>query len=199
LAGLVVPEAGSAHVDGDSTLGRPGLCAYMPQGDTLLAWRRARDNATLGAQIAGHDMTAARERVTTLFARFGLSGFEESWPRQLSGGMRQRVALLRTVMTDQPVLLLDEPFAALDAITRTDLQGWLTQLLQSERRTTLLVTHDVDEALRLADQIIVLSARPGRVVDRITLPTARPRTLLQTTAEDFAIVKRQVLTALTHG
>jgi ABC-type nitrate/sulfonate/bicarbonate transport system ATPase subunit len=171
----------------------------MPQGDTLLAWRRARDNATLGAQIAGHDMTAARERVTTLFARFGLSGFEESWPRQLSGGMRQRVALLRTVMTDQPVLLLDEPFAALDAITRTDLQGWLTQLLQSEQRTTLLVTHDVDEALRLADQIIVLSARPGRVVDRITLPTARPRTLLQTTAEDFAIVKRQVLTALTHG
>ena len=199
LAGVLVPSAGSASVDGDSTVGHPGLCAYMPQGDTLLAWRRARDNATLGPQIAGHDLTAARGRATTLFARFGLAGFEESWPHQLSGGMRQRVALLRTVMTDQPVLLLDEPFAALDAITRTDLQGWLAQLLQTERRTTLLVTHDVDEALRLADQVIVLSARPGRIVDQITLPAARPRTLLQITHEDFAIVKRQVLAALTHG
>jgi len=199
LAGLVVPSAGSASVDGDSTLGHPGLCAYMPQGDTLLAWRRARDNATLGAQIAGHDLASARERATTLFARFGLSGFEDSWPRQLSGGMRQRVALLRTVMTDQPVLLLDEPFAALDAITRTDLQGWLSQLLQAEQRTTLLVTHDVDEALRLADQVIVLSARPGRIVDQVILPTAPPRTVVQITDEDFAIVKRQVLAALTHG
>lgn len=199
LAGLVVPSAGSARVDGDSTLGHPGRCAYMPQGDTLLAWRCARDNAILGAQIAGHDLTVARERATTLFARFGLTGFEESWPRRLSGGMRQRVALLRTVMTDQPVMLLDEPFAALDAITRTDLQAWLSQLLQAEQRTTVLVTHDIDEALRLADQVIVLSARPGRIVDRITLPAPRPRTLSRITDDDFAIVKRQVLVALAHG
>ncbi len=198
LAGLIIPSAGSASVDERQTLGRPGLCAYMPQGDTLLPWRRARDNAILGARIAGHDLAGARARATALFARFGLAGFEESWPRELSGGMRQRVALLRTVMTDHPVLLLDEPFAALDAITRTDLQEWLSQLLQAERRTTLLVTHDVDEAMRLADQIIVLSARPGRIVDQMTISAARPRTLLQITDEDFAIVKRRVLEALTH-
>ena len=199
LAGLVVPDTGSASVDGHSTLGHPGLCAYMPQGDTLLPWRRARDNAMLGAEIAGHEVTAARARATALFDRFGLSGFEQSWPRELSGGMRQRVALLRSVMTDHPTLLLDEPFAALDAITRTDLQAWLSQLLQAEQRTTLLGTHDVDEALRLADHIVVLSARPGRIADQIALPTARPRTLLQITAEDFAHVKRRVLTALAHG
>ena len=112
--------------------------------------------------------------------------------------MRQRVALLRTVLTNHPVLLLDEPFAALDAITRADLQGWLSHLLQSEQRTTLLVTHDVDEALRLADQIIVLSPRPGRIVDQIILDAARPRNLLQITETDFTMVKRRVLQALVH-
>lgn len=198
LAGLVAPQRGSASVDGRSTLGRPGLCAYMPQGDTLLPWRRACDNATLGAEIAGHDLTAARVRTAALFNRFGLTGFERAWPNELSGGMRQRVALLRTVLTNHPVLLLDEPFAALDAITRADLQGWLSHLLQSEQRTTLLVTHDVDEALRLADQIIVLSPRPGRIVDQITLDAARPRNLLQITETDFTMVKRRVLQALVH-
>lgn len=199
LAGLVVPAAGSANVDGRSALGRPGPCAYMPQGDTLLPWRRAHQNAMLGAEIARGDLGAARVRTRALFERFGLAGFEDAWPRELSGGMRQRVALLRTVMTDHPVLLLDEPFAALDAITRTDLQDWLADLLQAEGRTTLLVTHDVDEALRLADQIIVLSARPGRIVDRIALSAPRPRSLLTITDEDFALVKRRVLAALVSG
>lgn len=198
LAGLIVPDSGSANVDGRSTLGQPGLCAYMPQGDTLLPWRRARDNAMLGADIAGHDRATSHARATALFTRFGLADFEESWPRELSGGMRQRVGLLRTVLTDHPVLLLDEPFAALDAITRSDLQGWLSHLLQSEQRTTLLVTHDVDEALRLANQILVLSPRPGHVVDQITLEAPRPRDLLQITTDDFTIVKRRVLEALAH-
>jgi ABC-type nitrate/sulfonate/bicarbonate transport system ATPase subunit len=199
LAGLLAPDNGSASMDGRSILGRPGECAYMPQGDTLLPWRRARANAMLGAQIAGYDLVAAHVRTASLFTRFGLAGFEESWPRELSGGMRQRVALLRTVLTGHPVLLLDEPFAALDAVTRTDLQGWLSHLLQSEQRTTLLVTHDVDETLRLADQILVLSPRPGRIVDQITLKAPRPRDLLQITEEDFTIVKRRVLGALFHS
>ena len=199
LAGLLVPRAGSASVDGRSMLGRPGPCAYMPQGDTLLPWRRALDNAMLGAQIARSEPTVARARAAALLERFGLAGCEDAWPRELSGGMRQRVALLRTVMTDHPVLLLDEPFAALDAITRTDLQDWLVELLDAEGRTTILVTHDVDEALRLADQIVVFSARPGRIVDRISLGAPRPRSLLAITNEQFATVKRRVLAALASG
>lgn len=198
LAGLITPTAGMATVDGRSTTGRPGLCAYMPQGDTLLPWRRALDNAMLGAEITGHDLVAARARAAGLFTRFGLAGFEQSWPKELSGGMRQRVALLRTVMTDHQVLLLDEPFAALDAITRTDLQGWLAELLRTEARTTLLVTHDVDEALRLADQLIVVSSRPGRIVDMIDLDTPRPRRLEEITDPDFGRKKRRVLTALAE-
>jgi ABC-type nitrate/sulfonate/bicarbonate transport system ATPase subunit len=198
LAGLVAPDSGSARMDGRSVLGRPGQCGYMPQGDTLLPWRTARDNAMLGARIARHDLAAARVRTAALFTRFGLAGFEESWPRELSGGMRQRVALLRTVLTDHPVLLLDEPFASLDAVTRTDLQGWLSDVLQSEQRTTLLVTHDIDEALRLADQILVLSPRPGGVIHQIALEAPRPRDPLRITDEDFTIVKRRVLGALVH-
>lgn len=198
LAGLILPSCGRADIDGDSSLGHPGLCAYMPQGDTLLPWRRASDNAILGAEIAGHDLSLARARAAALFERFGLSGFERSWPRELSGGMRQRVALLRTILTRKPVVLLDEPFAALDAITRTDLQGWLAHLLEAEQHTTVMVTHDVDEALRLADQILVLSPRPARIIDQIVLTTPRPRTPLQITHQDFAIVKRRILAALSH-
>lgn len=197
LAGLVVPDRGSAQIDGRSVVGVPGSCAYMPQGDTLLPWRRALDNAVLGAEIARHDMGVARARAASLFARFGLAGFETAWPATMSGGMRQRVALLRSVLVDRSVLLLDEPFGALDAITRSDLQGWLSELLRAEGRTTLLVTHDIDEAVRLADHIFVLSPRPARVVERFALTAPHPRTPLQITEEDFAIVKRRILVALT--
>jgi ABC-type nitrate/sulfonate/bicarbonate transport system ATPase subunit len=197
FAGLVVPDAGVAQVDATSTIGTPGRCAYMPQGDTLLPWRRALDNAVLGARIAGRDLPATRDRAAALFARFGLAGFEDSWPHELSGGMRQRVALLRTVLVDQPVLLLDEPFGALDAITRGDLQGWLSELLRTERRTTLLVTHDVDEALRLADQVVVCSPRPARIIAHIRVPAAHPRSSLQVTDPDFAMLKRRIVVALT--
>ena len=195
LAGLTLPESGSARIDGVSTAtGRHA--AYMPQGDTLLPWRSALRNATLGAQVGGADRRVAEGRARDLFARFGLAGFEDAWPAALSGGMRQRVALLRTVLTDRPVLLLDEPFASLDAITRADLQEWLSDLLLVETRTALLVTHDVDEAMRLADAILLLSPRPARVVDRITLPDDRPRSAIRVTETDFAMVKRHVLQLL---
>lgn len=199
LAGLVRPTSGSSTVDGLSTIEAPGRCAYMPQGDSLLPWRRARDNTLLAAQIAHGDMAAARLRADALFARFGLAGFEDAWPAALSGGMRQRVALLRTVMADQPVLLLDEPFGALDAITRTDLQGWFGEVLATEPRTAVLVTHDIDEALRLADQVVVLSARPGRVAACIGLPTPRPRSALHVLEPDCAIVKRRILEVLASA
>jgi ABC-type nitrate/sulfonate/bicarbonate transport system ATPase subunit len=164
-----------------------------------LPWRTALKNATLGARVTRGDTAAADERARELFTRFGLAGFEDAWPGELSGGMRQRVALLRTVLLTRPVLLLDEPFGALDQITRTDLQGWFTELLASGRHTTLLVTHDIDEALRLADEVVVLSPRPGRVVDRISVSEPQPRHPTRLTEPDFAMMKRRVLTALQPG
>lgn len=196
LAGLVIPSSGTAAITGRSTIGTPGLAAYMPQGDTLLPWRTALQNAALGAVIARHDVATTTAHARELFARFGLLGFEDAWPGELSGGMRQRVALLRTVLVNRPVVLLDEPFGALDQLTRVDLQGWLADLLVDTPRTTLLVTHDVDEALRLADAVAVLSPRPGRVVDLIPIGHPRPRHPARLIDEDFATLKRRVLASL---
>ena len=196
LAGLATPSSGTATINGRSAIATPGLASYMPQGDSLLPWRTALQNAVLGARIARDDTTATAARARELFARFGLLGFEDAWPRELSGGMRQRVALLRTVLVDRSVVLLDEPFGALDQLTRVDLQGWLTDLLADTPRTTLLVTHDVDEALRLADAVAVLSPRPGRVVDLIRIDDPRPRHPVRLTEPDFATLKRRVLAAL---
>ena len=197
LAGLIAPTAGSVLIDARGPSARHPCGAYMPQADTLLPWRRALDNATLGAEIRGEDRDVATTRARDLFARFGLAGFERAWPHELSGGMRQRVALLRTVIVGRPVRLLDEPFAALDAITRTTLQTWLSDLLAETARTSVLVTHDIDEALRLADQIVVLSARPGRVLATLTPPAARPRSASAVTQPEFATQKREILRLLT--
>ncbi len=193
LAGLIVPVSGAATIDGASVIGRPGCAGYMPQADTLLPWHSALANATLGATIRGADRVTTTSRARDLFVRFGLAGFEDVWPSQLSGGMRQRVALLRTVLTDLPVMLLDEPFGALDAITRHDLQGWLAELLRDQPRTVLMVTHDIDEALRLADTVVVMSPRPGRVVRTITIGLPRPRSVAQLTQDEFGVRKREIL------
>ena len=199
LAGLLRPSEGAVRVAGADVAGRPGRAAFMPQGSRLLPWRRVRSNATLGAEIAGLPRRTAEARVAPLFARFGLSGFEDSWPSQLSGGMRQRLALLRTFLTPKPVLLLDEPLGALDAITRRSMQGWLQEVWQYDGRTVLLVTHDVEEALILADAIYVLSPRPGRLVDRIDVPLARPRSSRDTTSAAFIGLKARVLAALERS
>lgn len=199
LAGLVRPTVGTVEIEGRSATDNPGSAAYMPQGDTLLPWRRALANATLGAQIRHVNRQGVDGDARRLFARFGLAGFEDAWPAALSGGMRQRVSLLRTVLTGHSVLLLDEPFAALDAITRTDLQGWLADLVADEARTSVLVTHDVDEALRLSDEVIVLSDRPGRILAKITLDVPRPRRPERVTDPDLAMVKRRILGILDSG
>jgi NitT/TauT family transport system ATP-binding protein len=165
VAGLGQPSGGRIAVGGqEDPPGRLAGCALMPQNDLLLPWRSAIDNAGLGLVNAGLGRAEARRAAAPLFARFGLAGFESTPPRELSGGMRQRVAFLRTLLAGKGVLLLDEPFAALDALTREELQGWLVEALGQEPRTVLLVTHDVGEALRTCDRIAVLSPRPGRVV-----------------------------------
>ena len=167
-AGLQVPDEGSV---------RAPTCSYMPQRDLLLPWRDALGNAALALECQGVPRAEARRRAEPLFERFGLAEFERSRPAALSGGMRQRVAFLRTLLAGRPLLLLDEPFGALDAITRADLQEWLAATLAVEPRTVVLVTHDVEEAAFLADRIVVLSPRPGRIVAEFAVDAARPRSL----------------------
>lgn len=199
LAGLIAPDEGVARVAGDDARGRPGLAAYMPQRDLLLPWRRALSNATLGAELAGVPPGEAKKRALTLLPRFGLDGFERAWPAQLSGGMRQRLALLRTFLVPRDVLLLDEPFGALDALTRRDMHAWLQDVWVADQRSALLVTHDVDEALSLSDIVYVMSDRPGRIVRRIEVPLSRPRSAADTASPHFGALKAEVLAALHDG
>lgn len=196
LAGLLVPTSGGACVLGESTVDRPGLVGYMPQRDLLLPWRRAMGNAILGAEIAGEPLPAVRRRAAALFPRFGLAGFERAWPAQLSGGMRQRLALLRTLLLDRDVLLLDEPFGALDAITRRGMYEWLQEVWLADGRTVLFVTHDVEEALYLSDRVVVLSARPARVITALEVDLPRPRPMDVVGQPDFVAAKTRLLAAL---
>jgi ABC-type nitrate/sulfonate/bicarbonate transport system ATPase subunit len=168
----------------------------MHQRDLLLPWRSALNNATLGLEVQGMRSTAARAMAKERFSAFGLAGFEDHYPAQLSGGMRQRVAFLRTLLTGQPLLLLDEPFGALDALTRAISQGWLQALLAENPRSVLLVTHDIEEAIFLSDRILVLSDRPGtiRYVETIPRPRPRPRDFL--TAPEFATMRARLLVEL---
>jgi ABC-type nitrate/sulfonate/bicarbonate transport system ATPase subunit len=196
LAGLLIPTTGDACVNGESVVGRPGRIAYMPQRDLLLPWRRALANASLGAELGGVPRGEARARALELFPTFGLAGFERAWPRQLSGGMRQRLALLRTFLIPSQVMALDEPLGALDAITRRQMHRWLQDVLAADARTVLLVTHDVEEALMLSDEVHVMSPRPGRIVATVTAPWERPRLPSIVTDADFVARKAELLSAL---
>lgn len=190
LAGLVVPDHGRALAGEYELVGRPGGVGYHPQRDALLPWLRALDNATLGAETCGRDRVAARQEALDLLARFGLEGQECAWPDELSGGMRQRVALLRTFLMPQSVLALDEPLGALDALTRRMLQHWLLEIVASDRRPILLVTHDIEEALLLADQVLVFSDRPGRIVHVEYRPSVDLRRQERDEGSDRAAVRR---------
>src|SRR5829696_2122990 len=194
IAGLQSADAGSIAVAGAiDAAARLRTCAYMPQRDGLLPWRDALGNAALPLECGSRVSRArARETAAPLFERFGLSGFETARPAELSGGMRQRVAFVRTLLAGRPVLLLDEPFGALDSLTRGQMQEWLAGALASEPRTVVLVTHDVDEALLLADRVAIMSPRPGRVVATMSVALPRPRPRRQTvTTPEFAALKEQ--------
>ena len=166
ICGLQQPDAGTVSAS---------PAALMPQRDLLLPWCSALDNAALALRARGIAREQARQTAAPWLERFGLAGFEASHPDELSGGMRQRVSFLRTLLAGKPVLALDEPFAALDAITRFEMQGWLARVLESEPRTVVLVTHDVEEAVMLADRVVVMSPRPGRAVSAIDVSLPRPR------------------------
>jgi NitT/TauT family transport system ATP-binding protein len=187
ICGLQRPDEGSVTCD-------PAV--LMPQRDLLLPWLCAADNAALALRVAGHSRREARRRAAALFADMGLEGFERAHPGELSGGMRQRVAFLRTLLSGKRVLCLDEPFGALDAITRAEMQDWLALALEHEPRTVVLVTHDVEEAIVLADRVSILSARPGRVVAELDVEAPRPRG--RTDAELVAL-RQRALAALRAG
>jgi NitT/TauT family transport system ATP-binding protein len=174
ISGLREPSRGSIAVgDAAAAPQRLSRCVYMPQRDLLLPWLAAIDNAALPLRVHGQARGPSRAAAAPLFTRFGLAGFEDARPSELSGGMRQRVAFLRTLVAGKPVMLLDEPFASLDAITRAEMQEWLAGALAAEPRTVILVTHDVEEALYLSDRVVVLSARPARLVVDLDVPSPR--------------------------
>ena len=187
-AGLQEPDAGVVSAP---------ACAYMPQRDLLLPWRDALSNAGLALECVGVPRREARRRAAPLFERFGLAEFERSRPAELSGGMRQRVAFLRTLLVGRPLLLLDEPFGALDSITRGSMQDWLADALTAEPRTVLLVTHDVDEALVLGDRVAVLSPRPGHVRAELPVDLPQPRRRRELVTDPvFAELKARALEVL---
>lgn len=180
LTGALRADAGEIRFGGEpvdpALLGRDRPFAYMPQRDVLLPWRRVIDNAGIGLEIAGVPLRAARGRVASLLEAFGLVGTERHYPRQLSGGMRQRVSFLRTVVQGKPVLLLDEPFGALDAITRDELQRWLLEIWGAHGWSILLITHDIREAVRLSDRVLVLCGRKGRITGEVAISRDISRT-----------------------
>lgn len=184
ICGLQRPDAGIVAAD---------PAALMPQRDLLLPWLTVIDNAALALRARGVPRSAAREAAAPWLVRFGLGGFERSRPAALSGGMRQRVSFLRTLLSGKPVLALDEPFAALDAITRAEMQGWLSRVLAEAPRTVVLVTHDVEEAVVLADRVAIMSPRPGRVLTEIEVDLTRPR---RRTDPAVAALREQALIAL---
>ncbi|MGH2514357.1 MAG: ABC transporter ATP-binding protein, partial [Ktedonobacterales bacterium] len=197
LAGLETPTAGTVALCGDMHARRLGHVGYMPQRDLLLPWRSALGNAIAGLEVQGVARAEAKRRARTLFATFGLNGFERSYPFALSGGMRQRVAFARTVLAAHDLLLLDEPFGALDALTRAGLQRWLLDIWGRLGTTCLLVTHDVEEALLLADRVYALTARPGCVRLERRVPLERPRRLEMLARPEMVALKAELLAALT--
>jgi ABC-type nitrate/sulfonate/bicarbonate transport system ATPase subunit len=184
ICGLQSPDAGTVAAE-------PAV--LMPQRDLLLPWATAIDNAALALRAQGVGKAEARDAVAPWFERVGLGGFEQTRPAELSGGMRQRVSFLRSLLAGKPVLALDEPFAALDAITRAEMQGWLARMLELESRTVVLVTHDVEEAVVLGDRVVVMSPRPGRAVAEVGVELDRPR---RRTDPTVVALREQALEAL---
>lgn len=199
VAGLEEPDAGGEI----EFLGKPckarnllGQVSFMPQRDLLLPWRTVIDNAIIAVEMEGMRRSDARRQALEMLPEFGLAGFEAQYPHQLSGGMRQRVALMRTFMFKRDLMLLDEPFGALDALTRSMMQRWLLDVWQKHRRTILFITHDVDEAIFLGDRVLVMSARPGHVKLEQKVDLPRPRRADIVTAPEFIALKRTLLEAI---
>jgi ABC-type nitrate/sulfonate/bicarbonate transport system ATPase subunit len=198
IAGLLVPDAGEVTLQGKNVVGATGHVGYMLQKDLLVPWRSVEDNITMAARLTRTVTSADRDEARQVAQRYGLGEFLDHYPQALSGGMRQRVAFMRTLVTHQKLLLLDEPFGALDAQTRLEMQRWLLDVWRESGRTVLFITHDVDESIFLSDRILVMSPRPGRIVADLENPLARPRDLDVLTDPVFVALKSRIM-HLLHG
>ena len=193
IAGIISPTVGRVHIDGVEVTGNAGHVGYMLQKDLLLPWCTVLENIVLGDTLKGGATRAAREEGFALAKRYGLADFVNYYPSALSGGMRQRVALMRTLATHHDLMLLDEPFGALDSQTRLVMQEWLLTVWKEQKGTILFVTHDIDEAIFLADRVVVMTPRPGRVREIFSVAIERPRPLSSLTTQAFMTLKRRML------
>lgn len=198
ITGLDEPSCGTISLDGNKSDKRLGKVGYMPQQDLLLPWRTIIENACLPLEIAGRDKKSAHQQVTPLLKEFGLAGTENKYPNELSGGMKQRVAFLRALLSGSPLLLLDEPFSALDAITKLSMQEWLITQWEKRQSTVLFITHDVEEALFLSDRIFLLKNKPITSFEEIEVPLKRPRTRNDLHRPDILALKEQMLRSLRN-
>ncbi|MBW2623212.1 MAG: ABC transporter ATP-binding protein [Deltaproteobacteria bacterium] len=196
ISGLISPDRGEVFFEGKKCTSTTGLMSFMHQKDLLLPWKNVLENISIPLRLKGMSRKNARREASSHLGRFGLDGFEKYYPIQLSGGMRQRAALLRTYLYQSDVMLLDEPFGALDAITREGMQEWLLGIMEEVRTTVVLVTHAVEEALLLSDRILVLSPRPSVVKEEIAVPFPHPRDSSLRLSAEFLELKRRVLVSL---
>ena len=196
ISGLLTPDAGSVLLDGRDITGRPGSISYMLQKDLLLPYRTIEDNVALPLILKGMNKQTAREQVAPLFEQFGLEGTQKKYPSQLSGGMRQRAALLRTYLFSQDVALLDEPFSALDTLTKSAIHRWFLDVMAEIHLSTLFITHDIDEAILLSDRIYLLSGSPGTITAEIPIREPKPRPADFNLSPEFLRYKRQILELL---
>lgn len=193
ISGLIPPDLGTIVLNGEDITGVPGHISYMLQKDLMLPYRTIEDNAALPLIIKGEKKKAAREKVAPYFQEFGLEGTQKQYPGQLSGGMRQRAAFLRTYMFSQDVALLDEPFSALDSITKTSMHKWYLSVMERIHLSTLFITHDIDEAILLSDRIYLLTGKPGRIAEEIVIDKKKPRGGDFNLTEQFLEYKRYIL------
>ena len=192
ISGLMLPDKGQVLLDGEDITGKTGRISYMLQKDLLLPYRTIVDNAALPLLLQGVPKQEARKQASAHFADFGLEGTENKWPHQLSGGMRQRAALLRTYLFSQNVALLDEPFSALDTLTKTAMHNWYLDVMQRIRLSTLFITHDMDEAILLSDRIYLLTGQPGRIAEEIIIQNPRQQGKDFPLSPEFLQYKRQI-------
>lgn len=196
IAGLMEPDEGDVTLGGQSLVMKPGMTGYMLQKDLLLPWRTVADNITLPRTLRGVRRRQAMQDALPDATACGLQGMLNRRPDEISGGQRQRAALVRTLQSGKPLLLLDEPFGALDAITRLHLQELLTAVCMEKKRTVLFITHDVDEALLLSDEVLVMGSRPGRIIGHYQLPQEKPRTLKTLALPALVALKGEIMTLL---
>lgn len=196
ISGLYTPDCGKVYLDGEDITGQPGHISYMLQKDLLLPYRTIEDNAALPLIIRGEKKKQARQKVSKYFEEFGLEGTQKKYPHQLSGGMRQRAALLRTYMFSNNVALLDEPFSALDTLTKADMHKWYLDVMERIHLSTLFITHDIDEAIYLSDRIYLLSGQPGHITEEIIIDEPKPRPNDFNLTEKFLSYKRRIIEKL---